>query len=367
MRLETLDAHIEQLAGLEQTASPFVSLYHSFETGDSLREAISRGLVKSEGEPVEVDAESDYAETLKRILEYLDQLSEPRPKSVAVYARGGKSPFFLGLHFHVPLPARLTVNARPDICQLIEARERYHRYLALVLTHRAAHILEVHVGVIVKRVMVPRGGYSGRGLDLWAGEESGQVQEESTEEWFERCFRALSRMITEGGYEHLILAGNSHLAWQFRHSLPYHLSVKFLDLVDTSGVRGLREIIGTTTHAYVQKRQETPLDLVNRLIGREVPEGSIVTGLHPARRALRSGTAELLLLSTSSGPDSRSRSELVLSARKRGCPIALLDQCFALNSAGGVGCVIRSSALEMPDFSTSRSEGDLHLQRPLPR
>jgi hypothetical protein len=61
--------------------------------------------------------------TLGRIEVFLDTGLHPETKGVAIFGRGGKTPFFLALQFDAPLPNRVRVGATPETSVLVELRD----------------------------------------------------------------------------------------------------------------------------------------------------------------------------------------------------------------------------------------------------
>src|SRR5690349_11735606 len=137
MDLKELEKHIRTLATLPEADAPVISCYlenretGQRETGQSgYRHALDRqvGLLRKS---LTADMRQDFEEALDLIEAYLPAGVPVNSTGLAIFARGGRQPFFLPLQFRVPLPNWISVDTAPNIYQLVELKDTYHRYVVL--------------------------------------------------------------------------------------------------------------------------------------------------------------------------------------------------------------------------------------------
>ncbi len=92
---EQLSSHIRTLISLEETETPIVSWYTD-----------------------------QCEETFERVQRYLTNEVRPTTRGVAIFARAGTRPFFLGLQLQVPVPGRLSVSSTPNVHHLVKLNDR---------------------------------------------------------------------------------------------------------------------------------------------------------------------------------------------------------------------------------------------------
>lgn len=133
MELRQLEDHIRTLATVEEAESPLISCYLDLSKGviGCRDELEARFQILRKSLPVRSGAE--FGESADRIAAYLNESLSERTRGLAVFARGGPTPFWLPLQFEVPLPNWIAVGSTPNIYHLVE---RWHS--ALIETWRQA-------------------------------------------------------------------------------------------------------------------------------------------------------------------------------------------------------------------------------------
>src|SRR5450631_1925500 len=109
MEVKELEAHIRTLATVEETASPLISCYIDLSSeGIGYRAELDirlQLLRKSLG----LQSVAEFDEAASRIVSCLEGAIPPRTQGMALFARGGESPFWRALQFEVPLPNWIAV------------------------------------------------------------------------------------------------------------------------------------------------------------------------------------------------------------------------------------------------------------------
>ena len=156
MDLEKLNMHIRNLAVLGETDNPMISCYINNEAGRvSYRDAID-ARIREIRKALSSDQRLGFEQALGRIETFLAADVKPEAKGVAVFSRGGESPFFQALQFRLRLPNLMSVDSVPHIYELVVLKDTYHRYVILISTESHARIVEVSVGNVTSELWTER-------------------------------------------------------------------------------------------------------------------------------------------------------------------------------------------------------------------
>jgi stalled ribosome rescue protein Dom34 len=151
----------------------------------------------------------------------------------------------------------------------------------------------------------------------------------------------LDRVISAGGYAHLILAGNPQMAWRFRNALPHHLSTKFIEVIETSCQNTGYDIVTATIAAFLEREQEESLGMVESLLRKINTSGLALAGPHATMGALQLGIVDVIIMLKSFDPKGDLKDRMVKMAEMNGCKTEIVDASDALGRLGGVGCLLR--------------------------
>ena len=122
MELKNLQKHIRALASLPETDAEVISCYLTLENGRLKNRNVFDGQVRAIKNDLTGQTRRDFEVALDRIETYLAADLLPGAKGLAVYSRAGEEPFFLPLHFRVPLPNWVAVDRTPNIYHLWNSR-----------------------------------------------------------------------------------------------------------------------------------------------------------------------------------------------------------------------------------------------------
>ena len=339
MELGRLKDHVRALATLEETEAPVISCYVNLEKGKSgFRPEIQRriGLIKPtlDGERLEL-----FNDALGKVEHVLSGAILPDAKGMAVFAREGEHPFLSLLRFSAPLPNSFTVDGLPSIYHLIELKDTYHRYVVMISTEDHARIIEVNLGAVTESVWDERPELRARVGREWTKQHYQNHRRDRTDRFIKEKVALLDRLMSKGGYSHLILAGSRSMTTRIEKSLPKHLADKLIDIMDLSGKASISRVVADTLQRFIEQEEKESQAAVERLVAHLHTSGLAAVGSEQSREALLRGQADQLVLSRSDS--NQHREELVRLAERSGCHIEIVADSPLLDGLGGVGCVLR--------------------------
>ncbi len=343
MDFKRLQSSIKELATLNETASPVISCYLNLEKG---REGYMPHVEKQVGlinKTLDGQALRDFQEAERKVNEVIEAGFNPEAKGVAIFARAGKSPYFLILQFRLPLPNAFSVDKLPSIYHLIELKDEFYRFVVLISLEDSARILEVNLGAVTESVWTERPELRQRVGREWTKEHYQNHRRDRTHKFVKEKIKVLDQLMSAGGYTHLILAGNPQMIAKTRQELPKHLVEKVIDTVSLPGQIKLSAIVEKTLAAFIETEQLESDAAVELLAQKIQTDGLVVVGGEDCRQALEFGQADLLVIDHDFA-DARLRDELVRLATTSGCKIETVGDNATLALYGGVGCLLRYRA-----------------------
>jgi len=121
---EQLSSHIRTLISLEETETPIVSWYIEHDPERDSTSASFNRRVRALRWVLRGQELDQCEETFERVQRYLTNEVRPTTRGVAIFARAGTRPFFLGLQLQVPVPGRLSVNSTPNVHHLVKLNDK---------------------------------------------------------------------------------------------------------------------------------------------------------------------------------------------------------------------------------------------------
>lgn len=356
MELKELQEHIRTLVTLEETEAPVISVYMNLQKNAAeLREFTKRrvGLLK---ESLPQEQLPYFQRAMESIGVYVAEEIDKTTQGVAIFARGGTSPFFLPLQFKVPLPNMIAVGPYPNVYHLVEMKDTYHRYVVVVMNDKGARILEVNLGEVTKQLWTAQRKLREHIGQTWTRERYQHRRGLQGETFMQEEIKVLDRVMSAGGHTHLILAGES--AWRLRNALPHHLSAKFVDVVDMSRRANVQDIVTRTIAAFVEKEEQESLEMVDRLVREIKTDGLAIVGAEATLEALQFGVADVLVMAQSFDPEFHVKGKMVKLAEQHRCKIETVAQSEVLDRLGGVGCLLRYRTSFPENSSLHQYDGD---------
>lgn len=339
MELKELQEHIRTLVTLEETEAPVVSVYMNLQKDAAELREFTKHRVILLKRTLPQEQLSHFQQAMERIGRYVAEELDRTAQGAAIFARNGTNPFFLALQFKVSPPNMIAVGSHPNIYHLVELKDTYHRYLVVVMNDKGVRILEVNLGEATKQLWTVQPELREHLGQTWTRPQYQHHRELQGETFIQEEIKVLDRVMSTGGYTHLILAGKS--SGRLRGALPDHLFAKFVDVVDISRGANVQDIVARTIAAFVEKEEQESMEMVERLVREIKTDGLAVAGAEATLEALQFGAADVLVVAQSFDPEFRVKGEMVILAEQHRCKIEIVNQSEALDRLGGVGCLMR--------------------------
>jgi len=378
VKLEELKTHIKVLAGLTETEAPVISCYldltaknPSYRQALELRTTLLHANLKKEA--------------LDAVKQFLDHDLVDGMSGAAIFARGGKKQFFLPLQFQVSLPTWISVDTVPSIYHLVEMKDTYHRYVVLLSTRNSARIYEVNLGEVTRRLWVQHPELRKRVGREWTRLHYQNHRHERGRQFIKEKIEVLDRLMSEGGYGHLILAGDQRRIAEVRNLLPKRLMSKLFDAVSVSGKAEIDDVVATTLSAFIAEEERESGAMVETLLNAFYKHELAAFGPDICLQTLLRKQADVLVIAkecnaglarycetcgwaatgdplpdvcaecgATSLRECKAREELVRLAELSGCQIEFVGKshAHALDSFEGVGCLLRYAFPVMEGLKT---------------
>jgi len=369
--LEKLSMHFRNLAVLSETESSMISCYINNEAGRaSYRDDID-ARIREIREVLSSNQRLDFEQALGRIEAFLAADINPEAKGVALFSRGGESPFFQALQFRLPLPNIMSVDSVPHIYELVLLKDTYDRYVVLISTESHARIIEVSVGNVTKELWTERPELRKRVGREWTKEHYQSHRRDRTQKFIKEKIEILDRLFSQEAHTHLVLAGNPRTVARVRASLPKRLEDKLVDFVPASGNASTADIVSATLSAFAEHEQTESMETADLFLDELRTGGLAVAGTDATLKALALGQVDILVQSESyaapagwkcSGceivgvnavpvgcPQCGERAiaqlnlkeEMIRAAERLGSTVEIIRNSDVLFGVGGVGCLLR--------------------------
>jgi len=388
MTLAQLNAHIHTLISLESTESPLLSVYISLDgTPNGALRAVERR-ARAIREVLRDEDRESFEGALNKLRAFLAVGLQATTRGVAAFSRAGSRPFFLGLQFQVPVRNRLSFDSTPNICHLVEVKDRYHRYVVLIATESWTRILEINVGAMTRELWAVRPYLPNRVDPKWTQQTYQSHWRGRRKRFLRDTIDVLGELMGSGGHTHLILSGDPELTAQVRNHLPRHVAGKLVDVLTSSSSAGLRSAIAAARSRFIECERQESLDAVAQLVRGMRPGGLAVAGTGPTLLALRRGEANLLVMAkayrssrgwscsacdlVTAGPVSPSgclecgsmdvrpvnlKEEIVRLAERLSADVEFVSHSEVLMDLGGVGCLSRGVTSKSEAKSANEDHG----------
>lgn len=367
MDLKQIGTHIQGLASLEATRAPVVSCYVDLEDA-RWRSGFDQQVERWQAAFPPGECRRWFDQAVVQIKSHLRRPTLVGTRGLALFARGGPGHFFFPLGFRLPVPFSFEVGCLPHIYRLVAMRDNFNRFAALVCTRDEIRILGVSMGTVVQQVCDRRMEAARRALC--------RRGERPSAGWRRRIVADAVAMLLpfmrQGGYRHLILAGEAEWLAAARQAMPRRLASRILDTVPACGSDALMDIVRAAAFSFAEHEEEESAAMVEWLCEGLGRDGWAVAGLEASWEVLSKGLAECLILDEHFCPEPgyecnvcggrlppgspRSaclscgsglcvpydeREAMVRAAVLGGAHIEIVNHSDALMRLGGVGCLLR--------------------------
>jgi peptide subunit release factor 1 (eRF1) len=372
MELKTLKEHIRTLASLPETEAPVISCYLLLENGRMKERNAFEERFRDIKSILPSQTRHDFEGAMDVIRKYLAEELKPEAKGIAIFARAGNKPFFLPLEFSVPLPNWIAADRVPNIYQLIELKDTYHRYVVMLGTKESVRILEINLGSVTKELWETRSGLRQRVGQQWTKEHYQNHKKDWSRKFVNEKIKTIERLMSAGGYAHLILAGHPTNIGLIRKELPPRLADKLIDIIPASSKTSTSSVVESSIAVFIEAEEKESRTIAKTLLWQVQTGGLAVAGSGPSYLALKRGQVDTLVLGKSYCPcqawvcnicdlmghergkpitcptcgatdlkDIDIKEEMVRLAEQHGCSVEVVNKSEDLMQLGGVGCLLR--------------------------
>ena len=290
MEIEKLQIHISILATLPETNAPVISCYLTLEKGRLKDPNAFDERIRFLGKSLSEHTQRDVDEALNQIARYLASELLPDAKGAAIFSRAGNNPFFLPLQFRVPLPNWVAMDTIPNIYHLVELKDNYHRFIVMISTEESARILEVNLGSVTEELWKQRPELRKRVGREWTKEHYQNHRRDRTQKFVKEKIEVLEKLMSAGGYGHLILAGHPTITKRVQSMLPKHLEEKLIDVLPASGGTPLSEVVKATIASFIEAEEKESRAAVERIERQIYSDGLAVVGTSTQLSGFKAGT-----------------------------------------------------------------------------
>lgn len=367
MDLKQIGRHIRTLASLEAICAPTVSCYIDLEDA-RWRSGFDQQVERWQAAFPAGERRRWFDQAVVQLKNHLRRPTLVGTRGLALFARGGSKPFFLPLGFRLPVPFSFEVGRFPHIYRLVAMRDNFNRFAALVCTGDEIRILGVSMGAVVQQICDRRMEAARRALR--------RRGERADAGWMRRTVDDAAALLLpfmrQGGYRHLILAGDAEWLAVARQAMPRRLASRVLDTVPACGSDALMDIVRAAAFSFAEREEEESTAMVEWLCEGLGRDGWAVAGLESSSEVLRKGLADCLIIDEHFCPEpvsrcgvcgrpllpgspqiacpscgdglclpSNEREAVVRAAVLGGAHIEIVNHSDTLMRLGGVGCLLR--------------------------
>jgi hypothetical protein len=371
-----LEHSIKTLASIEEATSPVVSCYLDIQSGFACYTPAFEERVHLLRKSLRGAALAGFGEAIDRIESFLKTELKTGTAGAAVFVRGGPSPLFVPLQFRVRVPTWIAIGPWPNLYHLVEIKDNYDRYIVLLVTETGARIIGINLGAVTEQIWSARPELRSRVGREWSKDHFQDHRREKNHQLIQEQIRILERLLSGGGYSHLVLAGNRRMTADIRKALPKNLSSKLVDVVRGSSSDRLSDIVASTLSSFLQHEELESEAIAERLVQQIHTHGLAVAGTERCLKAVSARQSDCLVILKSYEPGQggqcpncgwselgqaipancpecgrsvRSldiKAEIVRLAELSDCHIEVVEHSDSLRSLGGVGCLLRYVAPE---------------------
>ncbi|MEM9235207.1 MAG: host attachment protein [Verrucomicrobiota bacterium] len=339
-RMQALRRHIAALASLKESDSPLISAYFdTTEAPESMR--LLFGIWASSVRSSFCRGHQQLFDDAKaKVLETLDNGWPPGTRSFAVFVRAGETPLTLAIPLGARIDPSFHAGELPVIFPLIQAKDRFNRYVIAICTEESARILEVSLGAVSEELLAKSPELRERLGREWTREHYHHQKRERHRRFVREKVDIIADLMSRRGHNHLLLAGHPRYVSRLREALPKHLAARVVGEIPKSpNGQDDSSIIEESLDAFIAAEYDESVANVERL-HQEIRRGGLgVVGIEASLRALRDGSADMLVVSENLADEDREA--MVRLATLHDISIEVCEDDPLIDDYGGVGCLLR--------------------------
>jgi Bacterial archaeo-eukaryotic release factor family 10 len=338
--LSQLSRHISQLANLTESESPVISGYLDLrQSKDSLKSKLAIWAVAARS-TLSPNSRSHFDAARQDLLGAIVHDWPDEVRSVAVFCRRGEDPLLLVIPFSAPMDLHFDVSGRPAIFQLVQLKDRFHRFVVVIATEDTSKIIEVTLGAVSESILTQRPERSSRLGREWGREHFHQRKREWDHRFYRDQVTIIADLMAKRGLNHLILAGNPHHVAGLREVLPKQLETQLVGEIHKTPSGGDHSsVLELAIQTFVEAERAESRSTVSRLHEQICRGGLGVVGVADSRAAIVGGYAAELVISEELAQAEREELTRLATAHKLAIEVCEGDELLA--AQGGVGCLLR--------------------------
>lgn len=372
VRMNELQQQIDLLAGIGPSPHPVISAYLDLRQDTGQLTRFTRRRIEACARHFPADERARLRACGESVVDRLLGEHAPRALGLAIFATvDGEAPLLTAMPFAVPFINGLTVSSSPDIFPLLQLREMYGRFTIVTAKPEGLQVVEVNLGEVAIRA--------------WAATPQSQpmLASDSTVDAaadvdIRPQVQLIERVLSKARSGPLFLAGDVETMQRIRDQLSPLSVDRLVGAMPVPADKPLKSIAALCLRSLVDFEVNQAFELTERILREVQHHGPAVAGPEASLRALRSGSAERLLLGNEYRPKpgwictprsdnnmgrlnlqqasveehggtldaANLRVELIRLAGLRRIPVEFTED-DALNDFGGVACLLRDHAEQM--------------------
>lgn len=351
----SLRRHLAALAGLPETEAPVLSVFLDLRRPmDSLRSSFQMWASGVRG-AVPKGARGAFDAARAEMGVVFSQEWPESVRSVAAYVRTGDAPLLLVMPFHATMETHFQVSGTPAIFPLVQLKDRFHRFVAVICTEESSRIFEITLGSITEQILATKAEPQRRVGREWTREHYHQRKRENDRRFVKEQIEIIQNLMARRGHNHLILAGHPRCVAALRGELPKELEGRVADTVfQAPNGQDCSLVLEQAVAAFIEAEEHESRGVVERLHQEICRGGLAVVGVERVREVMRMGAASELVISENLAI--ADREELVRLATSLDLAVEVCENDEVLDDHGGVGCLLRYR-VDYPGLQVGDGEG----------
>jgi peptide chain release factor subunit 1 len=373
---QSLDVWLRNLAGLEPSPFPVISLYLDLRANQHGRDdygAFVRKVLpeRLKGLPQQSVERDSFEHDITRIQNYLDSEVLPAANGLALFACDG-SDLFEAIQLDAPLEQHwLFVGSVPHLYPLARLMNLYPRYAAVLLDTNKARLFVFGLAALEQSQQVTGEKTRRHSQGGWSQARYQRHIENFHLQHVKEVIDNLEAVVRDEEIEHIVAAGSDEALALLRDSLPAHLAAKLEATTKLDLTASDADVLRATLESFRDRHADTDAERVEELLNAWRSGGLGVAGPEATLRALELGQVDELVITGSPDllkpvqrlPDDAApgpvqadtsapqgagdemqhklSSELVVRAEQTGARIRFIQDPSRLADIGGVGALLR--------------------------
>jgi peptide chain release factor subunit 1 len=361
-QLNQIAAQLDQLAALESSPFPVVSLYLNLQPDQRGRDRFDPFLRKELGERLRTyEANGPQRESLnrdcERIREFVSEL-DPSANGLALFASSGID-LFEALQLAAPIPEhRLSVSDQPHLYPLARILDMYPRYAVLHADTNVSRIYVIAANLVERRRQVEGAKTRRTKMGGWSQARYQRHIDNYHLHHIKEVVQTLGAIVRSDDIKSIVIAGDDVAVPMVKDQLPKELARRVVDIIKVDDHAAERELFEAAIEVMREKDRMNDRERVEALIDAYRASGLAVVGVEPTRLALERGQVdELVIAATPNGlrarnaranegqlertAEERVADELVAKARQTSANVRFIEDASLVAAIGGVGAHLR--------------------------